>query len=209
MDTEFLPAASAFATIGEFGQVDYTEQNKGITPLFFIETVQNGRRSETEGRPVFDELERVKILVAGDPWNVVVRPVDDEIKARFDGQYRRWQESKRERYIDGTPLREWPPLSRSQIAELESLNIFSVEALASVADANLSKIYDGRAWRAKAEAWLKTSKDGAATTKLAAENERLRADVDELRKTIADLSARIPDHDEEERPRRGRPPKAA
>jgi hypothetical protein len=138
-----------------------------------------------------------------------VRPVDDEIKARFESQYHRWQDSKRERHIDGTPLREWPPLSRSQIAELESLNIFSVEALAGVADANLSKIYDGRAWRAKAEAWLKTSKDSAETTKLAAENVRLRADIDELRKTVSELSARIPEHDEGERPRRGRPPKAA
>jgi hypothetical protein len=208
-DDDYMPAASAFATVGDWGQVDYTEMNKGITPLFFVVPVQNQRKTEAEGRPVFDEMEQVKILVAGDQYNQVVRPVDDEVKTRFADAYNRWVANKREKHIDGTPLKMWPLLSIGQIAELESLNIFNVEGLANVADSNLTRMYNGREMRTKAQAWLSAAKDGASVAKLATENEQLRADMAELKEQFQALKARRDHDDEEERPRRGRPPKAA
>lgn len=206
--TDFGPD-TPFASVGDYGQVDYALMNKGVTPIFFIEPVYNQRRSDEEGKPCFDEMERVKIVVAGDRDNQTVLPVDDAVKMRFADQYHRWQANKQEKHIDGTPLKEWPLLSISQIAELEAINIFSVEQLAGVSDSNVTRIHSGREWRSKAAAWLAKASDGASVTKLAAENERQRQDIEDLRKTVAELSARLSEHADEDRPRRGRPPKAA
>ena len=107
-------------------------------------------------------------------------------------------------HIDGTPLKQWPLLSPAQIAEFNALNILSVEMLAELSDANVSKIFDGRIWREKAKAWLAQSKDGATATRLAAENERLKQQIDALTLRVNELA-----NDVSDRRGPGRPPKQA
>ena len=183
--------------------MNYVEMNKGVTPVFFLEPVQDFGASEREGRPIFVERERVRIIVAGDMLTAAVSPVTPEIKDRFSEAYARWQTNRTERHIDGTPLAQWPLVTPVQIKEFEALNIFSIEGLASVSDGNIARLPDGRAWRERAKAWLAQAKDGAVAAKYAAENERLRSEQDEMKRQIADLAARLDDQ-----PRRGRPPKS-
>lgn len=188
---ESLGPAIPFADVNGFGQVDYSEMNKGVTPIFYMEPVPDGKASEEAGAPRFREIEMVRIVVAGDMLNIASSPVTEELKERFADQYDRWKAKHAERIVDGTPLREWPALSRTQIMELEAIHIETVEALAAVSDQNVNRIMDGRILRAKADAFLKAAKDGAHTAKLAAENERLRGDMDELRRQFDELSARF------------------
>ena len=182
---------SPMATVNGFGNVDYTEMNKGLQPVFMTQLVKNDAKSELENRPVFDEHEIVMIHVAGDQLNVATHPVDDRIKERFAVQYERYKAGKVERHIDGTPLRDWPPIDRRMAAECEASGIFSVEHLAALSDSNIHKVQDGRIWRAKADAFLKMSKDGAAIGKYAAENERMKTDMSDLKRQITELSAQI------------------
>jgi hypothetical protein len=70
---------------------------------------------------------------------------------------------------------------------MEYLNILSVDDLAAVADVHLDRIADGRQWRDRAAAWLKSAKDGAVAARYAAENHRLREDVVALSKRLAAL----------------------
>lgn len=203
---------SPFANINGMG-VDYEAMNKGVTPVFFIEPVQDAKATEEAGAPRFIEQERVRIIVAGDMLNQAVSPVTPEIQERFSDAYNRWKKGRQENHIDGTPLRAWPLASAAQIMEWAAVNILSVEHLAAVSDTNINRLADGRIWREKAIAWLASAKDGAAASKFAAENERLRDDLAELRRTVETLSAQViarnAADDAEQRRGPGRPPKAA
>lgn len=199
-----LGPSSPFATVGDFGRVDYTEMNKGVQPQFFVEPVYDAQASERDGCPRYREEERVRIIVAGDQFNIATHPVDDKIKERFPEHYSRWKATREERHIDGTPLRQWPLLSPVQIAEFEAANIFSVEMLAGLADTNVNKIHEGRQWREKAKAWLEQAKDSSTATRLAAENQRLGDKIAELEARLNDIA---PETSERRGP--GRPPKVA
>jgi len=191
-----------FATVGESGGVDYTEQNKGITPIFYIEVVPDDKATEEAGAVRMRELEVVRLLVAGDMFNVATHPVTDEIRARFPAQYAAFKAKRQDTHIDGTPLKNWPMIPALRIAEFNALNIFSVEQLAGVADSNINRLADGRVWREKAIAWLASAKDHGAAAKYAAENARLNERVDELTKQMAELLASAPEKRGPGRPRK-------
>jgi hypothetical protein len=193
-----------FANVGNTG-IDYTEMNKGVTPIFFVEPVPDEKKTEEAGCVRMRELECVRIVVAGDMLNVATSPVTEEIKQRFATQYDAWKAKRQEMHIEGTPLRSWPLIPAIRLAEFTSLNIHSVENLAAVSDSNIHKLADGRIWREKAKAWLESAKDHGAAAKYAAENERLRESIDELKKQVAELAAA--QHEEKRGP--GRPRKDA
>lgn len=182
---------SANVTIDADGQTRLAAMNKGIVPLFFIEPVQNDEKTEREGRPIFDELERVRILVAGDQYNQITHPVDAGIKRRFPDEYRRWKETKEERHVAGTPIRAWPILTPAQVAEFEALNILNVEGLANMPDTNIGRMQGLREWRAKAKAWLDQAVGGAEAMKMATDNMSMKEDLAELRAQLADLTAQL------------------
>lgn len=180
--------AFTFASVGDGGMVDYTEMNKGVTPIFFVEPMPDDKATEAAGAIRMHEQEIVRIVVAGDMLNVATHPVTEEIKRRFATQYDAWKARRVEQHIEGTPLKNWPMIPAIRIAEFNSLNIFSVEHLAAVSDTNIHKLADGRTWRAKAQAWLDSAKDNGAAAKYAADNERLKEEIAELRKQVAELA---------------------
>lgn len=197
--------AFTFASVGAGGTVDYTEMNKGVTPIFFVEPVPDEKKTEEAGAIRMSEQEIVRIVVAGDMLNVATSPVTEEIKQRFAVQYDAWKNKRKETAIDGTPLKNWPMIPAIRIAEFNALNIFSVEHLAAVADGNIHKLADGRIWREKAIAWLASAKDNGTAAKYAAENERLKERMAELEAKMAEILA----DKGEERRGPGRPRKDA
>lgn len=189
MDDLGSASAHQFASIGDNGMVDYTAQNKGVTPVFFTEPIPDDKATESAGAVRMREQEMVRIIVAGDMLNVACSPVTDDIKQRFAVQYDVWKTKRIEQHIEGTPLKNWPLIPPLRIAEFNAVNIFSVENLADISDTNISKLVDGRIWREKAQAWLQSAKDNGAAAKYAAENERLRGDMAEMQKQIDSLVA--------------------
>ena len=194
MFDDFSAALSAATvTIDENGQQRLAEMNKGITPVFFTKPILNQRRSEQEGRPIFEEQELVRLFVAGDPYNQGDAPVDDRIRERFPAQYEAWTTKKTAMTISGTPLRQWPAISTVQVAELEALKIFSVEALAQIAETSVQKASGLRELRAKAQAYLDQAKDGSTVLRLASENEGLKADLVDKQRQLDDLAGQVRD----------------
>jgi hypothetical protein len=182
----------AFAQINAFGGVDYAPHNKGITPIFFVEPVQDFIASEREGHAVYTKKERVRLHIAGDPLSAATHPVDAGMINRFRDQYEKWKRNESGEHINGVPLSKWPMATPVMIKELEFLNIFSVEDLAAVSDANVANFSDGRAIREKAIAWLASAKDSAASMRYAAEAQRLRDEMVELRKLVTDSGKEVP-----------------
>ena len=181
--------AFPFADVTATG-VDYSQMNKGITPIFYIQPVLDEKATEAAGAVRMHEQEMVKIFVTGDLNNVHNSPVLPEHKERFADAYASWK-AKGSRHIEGTPLKHWPMISPLRVAEFEAMNVFSVENLRDMSDTNIQKLADGRVWREKAKGWLESAEKNGASAKFAAENERLRTDMEEMRKQIAELSAQV------------------
>lgn len=188
-DFEYAPTSHNF-TLGLDGRSQMAAMNQGITPVFFLEPTLNPKRTAEEGRPIYDDQERVRLFVAGDPYNQVVHPVDQEKRERFPEAYRAFKE-KREMHIEGTPIRQWALLTPANIAEFEAIKIFSVEALAQVPDSSLQRVMGLREWREKAKTWLAVNKDSAAAVKYAEENVRLNDEIGELKRQMAELGAQV------------------
>jgi hypothetical protein len=201
-----------FATIGKNGAgAKYAEMNKGITPLFFVEELPDDAATEKAGTLKVREQECVRLIIAGDMLSAAVHPVTREIKERFADAYDRWKRTRSNDHIEGTPLSAWPLASRGFIMELNAINIRSVEDLSGVADTNIQRITDGRVWRAKALAWLKTNKEAGASAKYAADFERVTVENADLKDQIAKLAGRLSSLEAEHETKRGpgRPRNAA
>lgn len=165
------------------------KMNEGITPFFFEEPVKNETKTSEAGYPVYDSLPRVRLFVAGDPYNQVTHPLDDAQKERFPIEYKAWVEKKTAMHISGTPLRQWPLLGPAEIASFEEMKIFSVQALAQIPDSSLQRAYGLREWRDKAKAWLDSAGDHNAAVRYAEENRALRDDIAALKDQMAELVA--------------------
>lgn len=161
---------------------------------FGIRPKQNEQRSKTEGRPIFDDVEYVEILVPGDKNNIVHRPVRAEDKERYARQYAAFKGGQGEK-LSGTPLAEWPGISRSEVEELAYFNIRTLEQLASVGDGHLQRMGPLLALRQRARDFLEKAKGDAPMAAMRTELEKRdnlietqQQQIDELKRLVAEIT---------------------
>lgn len=142
--------------------------------------------SEQAGRPIYEDVDYIRIQFPGDKTKIVDRPVKEEDKYRFSRQWEAFQKTG-QNVTSGTPLKEWPILTRSQIQELSTFGIFTVEQLASTSDGNMNFL-GARDLIEKAKLWLDKAKGGSQVEKVAAENASLKADLEAMKEQIKELS---------------------
>jgi hypothetical protein len=172
-------------------------------PVFYIDAVEDPVASASEGRPIYRDQEFVRILIAGDGKTEIIHKASDKLKQKYREQYQTWKATQQQTTI-GTPLEQWPGASVSFIKTCKAMNVYSVEALASLGDAHLSNLGMGaRDMQARARAWLAVAKDGAETERLAAENNRLQDQITNLQKQIQEMGARFSEL-QSDSPRKGR-----
>lgn len=140
---------------------------------FYLGSVKNEDKSAEAGHPVFDAVPFVRIKVPGDRNTMVDTIADATYKRRFSKMWWNFQQSLSQE-LSGFPLRDWPALTRAQVEELNYMNIFTVEQLATVADVFGAKIMGFYDMRRKAIAYLEQAKDSAFAQKMANENKELR-----------------------------------
>lgn len=179
----------------------------GSAVRIWKDTAKNNFLSEREGRAIFDEVIYVEVIAPGSKGSTPVFEVERVFAEEMNHpqplrgiQYDQFKDMieafKKNDEIDakmtGTPLTEWPEISRTMAASLREAAIYSVEALASLPDEKLSVVGpDGRTWRTKAEAYLAAAKDSGYATAIAAENERLKVELDATKAQMAELAAQI------------------
>lgn len=146
---------------------------------FFIKERQDKDATATEGRPIFKEVEYVEIRIAGKRDAQACRPATHADKQRFHRHYSMFKD-RIEAPVTGTPLSEWPAITRSQCEELSFISVKTVEQLANMADSNISNIQGGYTLKRRANEWLET----AGESKLMAEKEALEA-------RLADMEAKM------------------
>lgn len=165
--------------------------DKRLMVHFYKRPVHNQFKSNEEGRPIYDEKVYVRIIVPGDKHNIVDTPATREhTQVRFAEQYAKFMRNE-EQVVSGTPLKIWPPLSITQVAELNALNITTVEQLATLPD-NLAQQFMGfNGLRVKAQLFLDAAKDGAASSKLIAELAERDTKINVMEANMAALTEQL------------------
>ena len=180
----------------------YSEDDK-LLVKFQYETKEDEQASREAGRPIFKEVEYIDIQVPG-TRNRVNRPVRPSDKSRFPRHYQAFQLRQEQPQMDGTPLSEWPGVTRSMAEELAFFKIHTVEQLAGMADVNTSNIKGAMFMKQKAQAYLDASKENSAALALAEQ----KKENDKLRAEMAELRAMMQSQGDEPKPRRKRRTKA-
>lgn len=174
----------------EYGQVK-KESNLPIVE-FYNDAIEDKAASAKQGRPIYRDIEMIKIAFPADRQRTLVRPANAEWKKiqgrkityveRFSEQYKRFK-ADQPQIVEGTPLTEAPFLTVAQRAMLKGSNVYTVEQLASLDSQPLKNIgVGGRALQQAAQAYLDKASGTADVTRLADENAKLKALLEQMQR---------------------------
>lgn len=151
--------------------------DKSLYVQFYMHFLESGPKSAEAGRPVFDDTEFVKIFSPGDRTNIIDRPVRESDKLRFPAQYAAFKNNQ-ETQTTGTPLAQWPIVSRAMAEELKYLGFHTVEQVALANDNSIGKHMGLVDLKRKAVAYLELA---AGSTK----------PIEEMQSQVKDLEGKL------------------
>jgi hypothetical protein len=157
---------------------------------FYERAVSDEFESKKQGRPIFRNADFIKILKPGDNTTEIDTYATEADKHRFHRQWEMYQRKKGSEQIIGTPLAEWPILSKSEVEELRALKFFTVEQLAGASDLQMQALgMMGPKLKQQAVAFLSKAEDKAKPQADAARIAELEAQVKQLMEAQAKVSA--------------------
>jgi hypothetical protein len=171
---------------------------------FYKKSVQQEQESIDAGRPIFKDFDFVQICVAGDTLTEIDTYALQNHKTRFPIQWANYmnRQGAHDEEVIGTPVAEWPLVSKSQAEELRAIKFQTVESIANASDQQLQRMgmiagMSPYSFRDKAKAFLNLATTSAETDKreheinaLKEENEKIRAESDQkLAKQQAQIDA--------------------
>jgi hypothetical protein len=171
----------------------YGPDAHGVLAIFYNRVVENTAETKIQGRPVFENVPYVKIMVPGDAYTVISEVMNDGHRDRWP-QLSVAFDAKQTGLQSGTPIEEMSILTRVEVATLRAIGIVSVEMLAAYPDTKLSMMGVQRGMRDRAQEWLKGApqveqelrrKLGEAEN----ENKALKAQVESLKDAVRLLEA--------------------
>ena len=175
----------------DFEQTQQQEQDKTLLVKFFYKTVEDKGASAEQGRACFKEREYIDIRIPGTRGAGATRPATPRDKKRFERHYQAFKQ-RVELPLEGTPLSEWPVITRSQAEELAFASVKTVEQLANMSDAIASGFMGGQMFKAKAQKWLEQAKSDVSVGQLEAELAKRDAQIEALSAKLESLLADRP-----------------
>lgn len=189
---------------------------------FYSDAVLHPSETKEAGRPIYKDVEMVRIQIPGDKKRIVVAPANEmsydsdkgvqlNYKDRFPDHYKAFKETG-EMFVSGSPLSVLG-LAPAKLAEFKGLNIHTVEQLAELNDRDIKNMGMGaRAFVDQAKAYLDNTGSHAEVAKLQAQIAELQAQVggakpeakaatsdmfegfedDDLRNMISDAGGEVP-----------------
>lgn len=161
--------------------------------------VKDGKEEVVEGagRPIFDDVEYIEIVIPGDRNNIINRAVTQQDKRQWAQQYQAWKAGDQEQ-LSGTPLDKWPGIHRAQVEELKYFRVRTVEQLAEMGDGVIGNIGPILGLRQRARDFLAAAKGAAPLESLRAqmvarenENEVLRRQAAEAVQRMDEMSQKL------------------
>jgi len=151
--------------VASFENSAQAEEDKKLLVKFFLKPRPDNAASLAEGRPMFKDTEYIDIRIPGDRTGGVCRPATHADKQRFNPHYQAFK-NRTEAPLEGTPLAEWPLITRSLAEELAFHNVKTVEHLATMSDTHSGKFMGLNALKAKALKWLEQAGEEAKVHEL-------------------------------------------
>ena len=174
------------ANYEDFKNSNASKMDDDLMVRFFYKEREDKEKTLAEGRPCFKELEYVEIRVPGNRDAQACRPATHRDKQRFSRHYEAFQK-RVEMPEEGTLLKEWPQVSRSQVEELSFINVKTVEQLATMSDTHANKFHGGISLKDRAAQWL----ESAGESKLIAEKEALQARLNDMEAQMANMQEHL------------------
>jgi hypothetical protein len=140
---------------------------------FYSRPIINGAESDAAGRPIFHDVDCVRIMVPGDKLSIVDRLASDDDKRRFADQFTKYQAGQQIQLV-GTPLEQVAWMSRSKVEEYKYFGIHSIEQLANASDSVGQKFPGFYQDRDRAKATIEAA---SGTNARVAELERMLAEM--------------------------------
>ena len=164
---------------------DESNADARLSVRFYKKAVKQEDASNDAGRPIFKEFDFVNICVAGDTLTEIDTFALEQHKQRFPIHWAKYQNKigADDQNYEGTPLSEWPLVSKSQAEELRAIKFYTVEAVANASDQQLQRIgmsagMSPYAFRDKAKSFLNL----ATST---AESDKREQEINELKEELA------------------------
>lgn len=139
---------------------------------FYKRPVHQEQESMDAGRPIYKEFDFVHISVAGDTLTEIDTFALNNHKQRFPIQWANYmnRQGANDEEVVGTPVAEWPLVSKSQAEELRAIKFHTVESIANASDQQLQRMgmaagMSPYAFRDKAKAFLNLATTSAETDK--------------------------------------------
>lgn len=151
---------------------------------FHMEAIRDNFRSEQEGRAIFIEVPYITIITPGSKDNLVT-----EATEHYQNRFRRQWENFKARIEDplsGTPLSEVPWMTVGQVAELNAMNVKTVEQLVDMPDNLAQRIMGAHQLRQRAQRFLDAAKGEAVHTQL---EQKLQERDDKIREQGEQIKA--------------------
>ena len=170
--------------MSDFGQMEQKfDRNGGLVEFgddqrLFVEfvsrSVQDEVQSRDMGRPIFVQVDYVRIRQPGER-DEILRPAHRGDQQRFARRWQAYQEGRQE-LPAGTPLAILFPNNPEIVENLKYDKIFVVETLAGLNDTQIGNIgLGGRQFVDKAKAFLAAASNGKGLQELFAEVDQLAA----------------------------------
>jgi hypothetical protein len=170
---------------------DIQNADSRLAVQFYKKSMKQEDASAEAGRPIFKEFDFVRIMIPGDNLTEIDTYAQESHKQRFPRQWAHYQNQVAgHEDIIGTPLDQWPQVTRSQAEELRGLKFYTVEAIADCSDQQLQRIgmvagMSPHNFRLKAKAFLNLANDSAEIAQreselqaLKEENAKIKAETD-------------------------------
>jgi hypothetical protein len=167
----------------DFDRQNRQKMDETLLVRFFTKPRPDNAATAKEGRPIFYDCEYIEIRVPGSK-DAVARPARQRDIDRFPRHYQAFK-NRVEVPEEGTPLSEWPMISRSQVEELSFFNVKTVEQLVAMSDQNSTQFMGIQKLKQTAKDWLEETQGENAKIK------KLEADLAERDEQIAALAERL------------------
>ena len=175
--------------INDFDRKFKNEADAKLMVKFYIMSIRDPQATKREGRPMFKDVEICDIKVPGQK-DGVARPATPHDKNRFPAHYAAFK-ARVEMPEEGTPLAEWPLITRSLADQLTFMHIKTVEQLATVADSSLHQMQGITGLKQKAHDWLENAKEDGLLVKLRTELAERDAKIEDLANNLEAVMQRL------------------
>lgn len=179
--------------VDDFDQKNQSNLDEKLLVKFFYKTRPDKAETEKQGRPMFKEVVYIDIRVPGNNSGGACRPARSTDIDRFPKHYAAFK-NRVEAPVEGTPLTEWPLITRSMVDTFAFMNVKTVEQLADLNDTYATQVMGGLTFKQKAKEYLEYAKelqeieDKKELTRL---NSQLLDQNAEQSKQIKDLTERL------------------